>query len=100
MYNYIKWIYWNIYFFFNRDLNNWADKLILTRYPYWKYKPFMFYNKEGRQWEINFNRNEDSELSYNKYVWIRVNAEVDQNDDIVGITIYDSALKANSDYRL
>lgn len=105
MINYLKWIYWNIYYLFQFEskftLKDWCDKLTRTRSPHWKYKPFMFHNEHGKQWEINLPRKEDDgSFNHNKNIWIYANVEVDKDDDIVAITIYDETLKAKSPNRM
>jgi hypothetical protein len=90
---YIKWFFWKIWYLFipeSRDLLTYLIKLDRIRSPWWKFKPSMYHNDDGKEWEIWF----EHEQGYTEKRTIQVEAVIGMDTgNIVGITIFDEVLK-------
>jgi hypothetical protein len=96
MLTYLKWIYWKIYYLFRPCPKELLPLLIQgerTRPPWWRFKPYMWHNDEGNQWEIYFTEERD----YTQVQDIRVTAHIGlDTGKIIGLTIWDENLKEKS----
>lgn len=55
--NYVRWILWKAFYAISgtsTNLDDFIKELERTRPPWWKFRPGMFHNDEGRCWEIAF----------------------------------------------
>ena len=92
----IPWAFWNVVYLIKREPKS-LDQLILkiqrTRYPFWKFKPYMYHNDAGKQWEIYFENDAD----HVRTMTIPVEAHIGrESGKIIGITIWDETLKNES----
>ena len=52
---YGKWAFWNLAYLVYRPENTmhgWVTKAIRTRKPWWKFRPCVYRNADGKEWEI------------------------------------------------
>lgn len=76
----------------NRNFANycwWSDK---RQSPYWKFKPFIYYDYNWKAWRIYWKDNRD----YSKNIKIEVEAHIDvDTGHIIGIDLYDELTNKN-----
>jgi hypothetical protein len=89
----LKWACWKVAYLFRPEpetLFQWVLKATRTRAPWWKFEPYIWHNKDGRQWHITFtderNHTQEGTLKCRIHVGI-------ESGNIVGLTIYDETLK-------
>lgn len=89
---YIKFILWNIYYLFVPKSDNivlWLRRDLRCRFPR-KFKPCLWHNEEGKQWEIVFTQ----ESPVSQQMRLQVTADIGQDSgNIVGLTIWDETLR-------
>jgi hypothetical protein len=88
----IIWMFWNVAYLFRpkpTTLMQYVQKGMRTRSPWWKFKPNVWHNRDGKQWHITFEdeRNHTKEGSLKCRVHIGV-----ESKRIVGLTVYDETL--------
>ena len=97
MIKYIKWGFWTLIYFFRpvtKEFGNYLKMGERTRPPWWKFKPNLWYNKDGKEWEIFFTE----EQSHVEHRIIQVEARIGmETGNITGLIIYDNVLKGIKD---
>ena len=90
---YLTWLMWTFAYLFRpkpTELVAYLTRSERTRPPWWKFKPSLYHNDAGKQWEIWF----DNESCYSQTSVISVTAHVGmESGEIVGFTIWDETLK-------
>ena len=93
MTSYIRWAFWSVVYLFRikpKDLDDWMLRTERTWKPWFKFKPHVWHNDNGKLWEIHL----DNERNYSKTVNITLDVEVGlETGKIVGFRIYDSQLQ-------
>lgn len=92
---YIKWGFWTLIYLFRpipQELGSYLQKGERTRAPWWRFKPCIYHNDDGKQWEIWL----EHEQGYVEKKTIPVEVCIGMDSGrIVGITIFDETLKSN-----
>lgn len=94
MLKYIKWLLWVLFYSVQpspKDLMAYITRGLRIRPPWWTFKPCIWHNDAGRQWEIHFE--EEQSFVQAETLKIDVHRGFDTNR-IVGLTIWDEKLKS------
>lgn len=90
---YLTWSFWCCYYAVTprpKDFGDYIDSLMRRRVPWWKFKPYIYHNSHGKQWEIGWSE----DRHYVKTLTIQVEAHIDiDTNAIVGLTLFDEILK-------
>ncbi len=90
---YLRWIFWTGAYACRAKPGDLAGYLLRskrTRPPRWKFRPSLFHNENGKQWEIRF----DDESSYSRREVLQVEVQRGmETGRIVGLTIWDEKLR-------
>ena len=93
----IKWLFWNIAYIGRRpkDLGAFLVKMERTSWPWRRFKPNVFHNDDGHQWEIYLTDQGSYTVSG---VPLRADVMFDHDTNaVVGMTIYDETLRMISE---
>lgn len=91
---YLKWLFWTVVYAFRRRPKGFFSilkKALRCRRPWWKFRPSVYHNDEGREWEV-FLANEDT---YTRRCCIP-DCEVAisrETGHVIGVTLYDEILR-------
>lgn len=95
IFKYFRWLFWNAYYLPQfrqpRKLSQWLTRVKRTQWPWWKFKPHLFRNDDGRQWEIYFSN--ASAVYSRETITLDVGRDMDTGE-IVAFTIYDEVMRA------
>jgi hypothetical protein len=88
---YFRWLFWNTYYLFGypRNFREYLEAGMRCRWPWWKFKPHMHYNKDGKQWEVWFK--DEPSYSGKEFVSLQVHRS-QETRGIVGFTIHEEEL--------
>lgn len=80
----IRSLLWRLYYkiFPVKSLDEVIKHYDRTTSPYWKFKPFVYYNKDGRMWEVFFK--ESNYYASKEQLYCTVLRDIDTNE-IVGL---------------
>ena len=88
----IRWLFWKSFYFFlpqPQNLGVYLERSERTRWPRWKFKPDVWHNEAGKQWEIYL----ENESHYVEPRTVRAYAHISEYDGrIIGLTILDREL--------
>lgn len=94
---YARWAFWSAWYLFHRtpnELGAWLVRSERTRPPWWTFKPTVWHNDHGRQWEVYFKDDPD----YCRIQTMQVDAHISRDTgEIVGLTIYDETLRPQAE---
>lgn len=102
MCKWLRWAFWNSWYVLKRCIQPKRDRIPLgelktlmrqferCRWPWWKFKPHMYHNDEGKFWEICFEPEMD--CMWYETIEVRALRACDQDNRIVGLKIPDRAL--------
>ena len=94
---YLRWLGWMLYYLPRRrpkELGPWLIRAERTRPPWWKFKPNVWHNDHGRQWEVYFK----DDMDFCRIQTMQVDAHISQETgEIVGLTIYDETLRPQAE---
>ncbi len=98
MLKYLKWLGWVLYYIPQprlKDLGTYITRMLRMRPPWWKFKPCMWHNDDGKQWEIYF----EEEQSFTQQENLRIDVHRGfETNRIVGLTIWDEKLKCSNEF--
>lgn len=88
---YAAWIFWNVlygmWFWRKRELTREIIAMDRTRRPWWKFSPNVFWNKDGRFWEVYFTDESCYSCWGQKLSCELMRAQ--DGDHIVGLILYE-----------
>lgn len=88
----LRWAFWNaVYGVRPRPywLKDWITRHQRTAWPWRKFKPYVFHNDAGRQWDICLR----PEPAYTTRATLQVECDFDQETGVVtGFTVWDEVL--------
>ncbi len=86
---YLRWLGWSAFYLFvpkPKDLDAHLTRGWRTRPPWWTFKPCVWHNDDGKQWEVWFR----NDIGYTTTEWVRCEVHRSfETDEIVGLTIWD-----------
>ena len=94
LWSYIRWFFWWLVCAFAppaKDLQTWLARSERTRPPWWEFKPCVWHNDAGKQWEVWFE-NENCFCKPNETLSVDLYIGLDTGR-IVGLTVADEALE-------
>lgn len=93
MTRYVKWLFWTVVYFFtphSKDFDKAMTRLLRTRNPWWKFKPFIYHSDDGNMWQIYL----EDEAHYVERRTLTLECHVGQESGrIVGFDIWDETLE-------
>jgi hypothetical protein len=97
---FFRWLFWRVYYLFRgrpRDLAGFMESLMRTRWPWTKFKPYVWHNDAGREWEI-YLTNEPCYCRHINTGDLKIDVMVeDDSGRICGLRLFDSTV--NKDWR-
>ena len=90
---YIRWLFWLCCYAIAprpKSLKSFIRKIERTRAPWWKFKPYVWRNSDGKMWEVRFS----PERCYTQTMMLQVEAKIDcETEEIIGFNIFDEIRK-------
>ena len=101
IFRYLRWLAWTLWYLPQRQpryirLDGLRAQLLRmerTRRPWWKWKPGIWHNTDGRQWHVTFSDEQDYTICGTLKAELHIGQET---GDIVGLTIFDETLRAKA----
>lgn len=96
MRKFVTWLFWTVYYAVRpvpRSLEGYLLRGTRRRWPWWKFKPSVWHNDDGRQWHICFREEESFRDQRDVTVWCEIGQE---SGDIVGLVVWDKMLTAKA----
>jgi len=94
---YIEWLFWVVFYSIKpieKNIEGLSIRYLRIRYPFKKFKPFLYRNEEGKQWEIYFKDDDSYFISTKSNINVGVHVSY-LNDEITSLTIFDEELTRN-----
>lgn len=81
------WLFWTVFYSVRpreRDFDKYMKRTIRTSWPWWKFKPNVSYNEDGRMWHVHLA----NESSYTAVRTIKVPVYIsEETGKIVGLNL-------------
>ena len=93
MKRWFAWAFWSVVYLFRRqptDLDRYLLRITRTSLPWWRWKPNVFRNEDGRMWEVQLT----NEATYSERRTLTIDVKVSmETGRIVGLDLWDELLK-------
>ena len=92
------WIFWHVVYAVRPRPKEPAAYLVRAdrlRSPWWKFKPTVYYNPDGRMWHVYLD-NESSHTRPSRGLFIELHIG-QESGKVVGLNIWDESLRAVAD---
>lgn len=88
------WLFWTVVYWFRprpKTIEAFLIKSVRTWWPWWTFKPHVFRNEDGKQWEVYL----DEEPHYTEMRTIRLPVMIGESGKLVGVKLWDGILESN-----